>query len=252
MNMKLSYRDKVIFIVVMVILVLVAGFFLIIKPKFENVDVAKYNMEQVQAKEAEIKAKIDTLPTIIESMKESAKAVGEIQDLFLEEGHPYVNENYIRESLNEIDIDIATMETQYTVAGPIEKYVVDAKNILAYQNKMDADLYNELPQEVYDVYNKVQKEKPISTIIGVTTMKVEFNSDIMLEDAFAVIDKIAEDEKAIILNTIGSGEEGAEDATTRKVTATITLYSIFPLNVEEVLKETDEIKPLETVETPAA
>lgn len=245
MSLKLSYRDKVIFIVVMIILVLVAGFFLFIKPKFEAVESAKYTLETKQSEKADIDAKIQTLPTIIESMKESAKAVEEKQKLFLDEGHPYVNETYIREILNELNVEVKSMETQYTTADDIERYIVDNKNILVYKNKMDADLYNELTQEEYDKWNNVVREAYPTATIGVTTMDVTFFSDYQLRDAYEFIDRMAEDEKAVIINTIGSSREDTENLDDAEITATITMYSVFPLNVEKVLEETDEVKPLE-------
>ena len=75
MNLKLSYRDKVIFIVVMVILVLVAGFFLLIRPKFEQVELAKETLAQKQQEKADIDAKIDTLPIIIDNLKATAEEI---------------------------------------------------------------------------------------------------------------------------------------------------------------------------------
>ena len=54
MNLKLSYRDKVIFIVVMVILVIVAGFFLFIKPKFEKVNLAKDTLASKRSEERRV------------------------------------------------------------------------------------------------------------------------------------------------------------------------------------------------------
>ncbi|MGN0674794.1 MAG: hypothetical protein ACI4KG_03530 [Oscillospiraceae bacterium] len=247
MNMKLSYRDKVIFIVVMVILVLVAGFFLFIKPKFEAADVAKYNLEVKQQEKADIDAKIDTLPTIIDNLKEVAKDIDETQKMFMDESHPYVNETYIREALASLNIDVTEMNTEYTTANPIERYIVESKNILAYENKINADLYNELPQEVYDKYNNIQREEYPFSIIGVTKMTVKFDSDLELKDAYNAIDKFAEDEKTIFLNSIGTGDisEGS-DKPAREIECNLTLYSIFPLNVEKVLQETTEITPIET------
>ena len=246
MNMKFSYRDKVIFIVVMVILVIVAGFFVFIKPKFEAAGRAKTVLEEIQQKKLDIDTKIDTLPTIIENLKETAKEIGEKQEIFLEEAHPYINETYIREALKDVNVEVVSVRTEYTEASEIERYIVDAENVLAYDNKINADLYNELPQEVYDEYNKVEREEYPNTIIGVTVMNFTFDSDLALQDAYKVIDRIAEDEKTIVLNTIGTNTEEIEDPK-REVTATITMYSVFPLNVEKVLEETAEIKPIETV-----
>ena len=252
MNLKLSYRDKVIFIVVMVILVLVAGFFLFIKPKFEAVEMAKNVLEQKEQEKAEIDETINTLPDIIETLKTTAKEIDELQGIFLEEGHSYVNETYIREIFNELNVEVLEMTTEYTEADELSKYVVKPANILAYDHKIDSDLYNELPQEVYDKYNGVKAEKFADAIIGVTLMKVKFNSDLELQDAYAAIDRIAEDEKSIILNSIGTDDiSEATDDPAYEMEATITMYSIFPLNVEKVLEETAEVKPLEET-APAA
>lgn len=252
MSLKLSYRDKVIFIVVMIILVLVAGFFLFIKPKFEAVEQAKNILAEKEQEQAEIDETINTLPDIIETLKNTAKEIDELQEIFLEEGHPYVNETYIREIFNELDIEILEMNTEYTAADELSKYIVTPKHILAYENKMNADLYNELPQEVYDKYNKVKKDKGKEAIIGVTYMIVKFNSDLELNDTYAAIDRLAEDEKTIILNTIGTEDISVETSEpVYEMEATLTMYSVFPLNVEKVLEETAEIKPIEAAE-PAA
>ncbi len=242
MNLKLSYRDKVIFIVVMIILVLVAGFFLLIKPKFESVDIAKMNLEQKQSEWADVEAKINTYPEIVKAMKENLDVIDEQQKIFLEEGHPYINEKYIREALAEVNVEVNTVETEYTVASPIGGYVVQNKNILTYDNKMNADLFNELPQEVYDAYNNVLKEGYPTSVIGVTKMTASFTSDIELRDAFNVIDRIAEDEKTVILNTVSSSLEGNNTEPTQEITAELTLYSIYPLNIEKLKEEPDTIE----------
>lgn len=244
MNMKLSYRDKVIFIVAIVLIILVAGFFLLIKPKFAEIDTAKYNLSVKQQERADIDAKIATLPTIIEDLKKTAEEIGEKQELFLEEQDPYLNETYIREAIP--NIEIKSMSTNYTSASSLNRYTVTPAHVLVYDNKMNADLYNELPQEVYDVYNNVPAEAYPSVIIGTTTMSFTIASDLALRDAYNVIDRIADDEKAIILNTVSTDTNDVEgDVTSRDVTYNITMYSVFPLNIEQVLQESDEIKPIE-------
>lgn len=258
MNMKLSYRDKVIFIVVIIIIILVAGFFLFIQPKFAEIETAKYNLETAQQKEAEIKTKIEALPTIIENIKSTADEIGEKQKIFLEEQDPYLNEIYIREALAAERLDIKSMNTTYATAGEINRYTVLPKNVLAYDNKISADLYNELPQEVYDAYNEVEPAAYPNTIIGITTVTVKFAGGTdPIANAKRAMDKIANDEKAIVLNTISteSAEAAAEEGNElekSEVEAVITVYSIFPLNVEQVKQETADIKPIEASEEPAA
>ena len=257
MKMKLSYRDKVIFIIVIVIIILVGGFFLFIQKKFEEVETAKYNLENKKQERIDIEAKIATLPTIIDDIKAAADEIGEKQEIFLSEQDPYLNETYIREALKAERLDITSMNTTYTVAGDINRYTVAPAHLLAYDNKMSADLYNELPQEIYDLYNGVAPESFPSTVIGITnvTVKMDGGTD-PIDAAYKAIDKIAKDEKTIILNTISAGSDDAspsssEENTSSEVEASITMYSIFPLNVEQVKQESAEIKPIVAEETPA-
>ncbi len=243
MNLKLSYRDKVIFIVVMVILVLVAGFFIFIRPKFEKVEIAKNNLAAKQQEKIDIDAKIGTLSDIVDTMKATAEEIGEKQEIFLDEAHPYINETYIRELLSGLNVDITSMNTTYTTAGAINRYAVNKQNYLAYENKINADLYNELPQEVYDIYNKVSPPSYPNTIIGVTNMTVQVDLGNNNKKIYDIMDRFAEDEKTIILNSLNTERESENDESSADLY--LTMYSIFPLTVEEVLKETDEVKPLE-------
>ena len=242
MNMKLSYRDKVIFIVAIIVIILVAGFFLLIKPKFEEIEVAQNNYETKVAEREAVDAKIGTLPTIVGSLKDAATAVGEIQGIFLEEQDPYLNEIYIREALAGENLTFSAMSTSYTQAGAINRYVVSPEHLLVYENKMNTDLYHELPEELYDMYNGVPAESYPDAVIGVTTMTFTYLSD-SIEQDYRIIDKLAADEKTIILNTISSEAASAvaDPEAERETTCNITMYSIFPLNVEQVLQESDEV-----------
>ncbi|MCH5348570.1 MAG: hypothetical protein J1E40_04540 [Oscillospiraceae bacterium] len=246
MNMKLSYRDKVVFIVVIVIIILVAGFMLFVKPKFEEIDVAKYDLEAVQSRKDEIDAKIATLPDIIDNIKEIAKDVGEKQEIFLDEQDPYLNETYVRDALSNQNLEYLVMTTAYTTASTINRYTVNPAHILTYTNKMETDLYHELPEIYYDRFNDVPPETYPNTILGVTNMTFAFKSDADFRTAYNVIDRLATDEKTIVLNTISCDlkNEVAED---REVSIALTMYSILPLNVDRILEEeTGEVKPLET------
>lgn len=246
MSLKLSYRDKVIFIVVMVILVLVAGFFLFIRPKFQSVEKAKSDLEAIKLTKEETDAKINTLPDIIKTLKATAEEIGEKQEIFLPEGAPYENETYIRDVLKDVGADVKSINTTYTTASEINWYTMSKQHILAYQNKINTDLYNELPQEVYDSYNKVKPPVYPEAIIGVTNVNLTFESDLRFDKAYRVMDRIAEDEKTIVLNTISNeGVDVEEGQTQQDVAISLTMYSIYPLNVEKVLEETDEVKPIE-------
>lgn len=236
--MKLSYRDKVIFVAAIVIVILVAGIFLFIKPKFESMNYAKLALDAKKSEESDVKAKIDTLPDIIASLKTTAQDVGEVQEYFLETQDPYLNEQYVREILGN-NVTTLSMNTQYTEADDLEEYVVNPTNVVSYDLRMNSDLYNELPQEVYDNYNKVGKREGSSIVIGVTTMSVGYRDKVDYSGIYKFIDAVKDAGKTVIVTEFARGED-EQNATQLESSINLKLYSISYLNVDKVMEESDE------------
>lgn len=236
--MKLSYRDKVIFVAAIVIVILVAGIFLFIKPKFESMNYAKLALDAKKSEEADVKAKIDTLSDIIASLKTTAQDVGEVQEYFLETQDPYLNEQYVREILGN-NVTTLSMNTQYTEADDLEEYVVNPANVVSYDLRMNSDLYNELPQEVYDNYNKVAKREGSSIVIGVTTMSVGYRDKVDYSGIYKFIDAVKDAGKTVIVTEFARGED-EQNATQLESSINLKLYSISYLNVDKVMEESDE------------
>lgn len=236
--MKLSYRDKVIFIAAIVIVIIVVGIFLFIKPKFGEMNSAKLALEAKQAEQADVEAKIGTLPTIVASLKSTAQEVKETQDYFMTEQDPYLNEQYIREILGN-NVETLGMDTQYTTAGNLQQYVVNPSNVAACDLFINGDLYNELPQEVYDAYNSVAARVGDSCIIGVTNVSVSYDDKVDYSGVYKFIDAIKEHGKTIIITDFTKGEDKTEEPTVQG-TINLVIYSIYPLNIEKVMEESDE------------
>lgn len=248
--MKLSYRDKVIFVCAIVLIILVAGVFLFIKPKFEDMNYAKSALEAKQAEQEELQAKIDTFPQLVETLKATAGDVEELQSYFLTEQDPYLNEQFIHEILDKNNIEVLGMETAYTIAGSLDEYIVVPSNVTAFDLMVSGDLYNELPQEVYDVYNDTVVEKGESIIIGVTDMTVNYKDTFELSKVLKFVDDIADYGKTMNVVELTKAEEsfGNIEPETNGSLA-LRLYSIYPLNVEKVMEEADEIQLVPVEET---
>ncbi len=251
--MKLSYRDKVIFIAAIVIIIVVAGIFLFIKPKFEEMNRAQAALQSKQAEKAEVEAKINTLPELVDQLKATAGEVEELQSYFLTEQDPYLNEQFIKEMLDESRLTVTSMETNYTVGSNITEYMVPAKNVHSYDLLIQGDLYNELPQEVYDDYNKLMAPAGAVIVIGVTEMSVQFSGDVSeTQKLFDFVDKIAADERTITIPTFSADVNEAEGLeATAEGTIDITLYSLFPLNIEKIMEESDTVEIVPVEEVPA-
>lgn len=274
--MKLSYRDKVIFICAIVVIILIAGFFLFIKPKYTDMGYAKSALETKQSEKADVEAKINTLPELVEQLKASADGVKEVQSYFFSavneddkitvdvngketeaykfEQSPYQYEQVIHDMLDSAGVEVTSMNTLYTVGGQFNEYMVPTKNAYAYDLLMQADLYNELPQAVYDVYNMAAAETGNNIVIGVTNITVGYKDSFALTKLFKFVDEVADDERTMSILSVSSSEE-KEDATETEGNIDMVLYSIMPLNVDKIMEENDtvEIVPVEeTTEEPAA
>lgn len=236
--MKLSYRDKVIFVAAIVIIIIIAGIFLFIKPKFEEMNYAKAALQAKQTEQADVQAKIDTLPDVVAMLKTSAQAVETVQEYFLTEQDPYLNEQYVREILGN-NVTTLGMTTQYTSADDLTQYIVNAENVAACDIFINSDIYNELPQDVYDAYNKANKRTGGSCVIGVTTMVVNYRDKVDYSGLYKFIDAVKDEGKTIIVTDFAKAED-EESATEIESSIGLKLYSIYPLNVEKVMEESDE------------
>lgn len=236
--MKLSYRDKVIFVAAIVIVIIVAGIFLFIKPKFNEMNKAKLALEKKQTEQQDVNAKIDSLADIVAQLKSTAQDVEAIQDGFMIEQDPYLNEQYVRDILGN-NVTTLSMDTRYTEVGNLTQYVVNPKNVVAYDLLMSGDIYNELPQEVYDVYNKNANRQGGRCTIGVTNMTVIYRDRVDYSGIYKFIDAVKDSGKTIIVTTFTKGED-EESATETDSTIQLRMYSIYPLNVEKVMEESDQ------------
>lgn len=256
--MKLSYRDKVIFICAIVVIILIAGFFLFIKPKFEEKDQTKAQLEAKQAEWADIQAKIDTLPSLVDQLKALAEDVKDVQEPFFddigENGKqiaPYQNEQLIKEMLDKCKIEVTSMNTTYTVGSAFNEYMVPVKNVHSYDLLMQADLYNELPQEVYDDYNRVGIGESANIVLGVTDMTIGYKDTYELKKLFEFIDDIAEDERTMTILSVSSAEkDDGENETAGSIN--MRMYSLYKLNTDKVAEESDQVEIVPVEETPAA
>ena len=256
--MKLSYRDKIIFICAIVVIILVAGFFLFIKPKYEEMNQAKAQLEVKQAEWADIEAKINTLPNLVTQIKALGEQVKDIQEPFLndvdENGkqvEPYQHEQLLKEILDSCNLEVTSMSVSYTVGTGFNEYMVPVQNVHSYDLLMQADLYNELPQEVYDDYNGVGVGAGSNVVLGVTEVTIGYKDTYELDKLFNFIDKISEDERTMSVLSVSSGEK-QEGENETEGSINMRLYSLYKLNTDKVAEETDQVEIVPVEETPAA
>ncbi len=235
MSMKLSYRDKVIAVVAICVLVIIAGIVMFIKPRMAELDTAKINLQNVQKEKERVDAKINTLDGLLVTLKDTAAEIEDVQKNFYTEVAPFEFEQRVREILLANNLDFTNISTTYASAEDIALYQVKPGHVLAYNMKIKGDIYNELPQEVYDAYNGISVPEGEKVKVGLTTMTVCFNAKPGFEAALKCLDDIAADDKSIIVTlTEGSKVEDDDEVILKENIIVINVYSIVPMNTEMV------------------
>ena len=240
MSMKLSYRDKVIIIVLSVIVVILVGIFCFAKPKYESLQVSKDRLASKESEKADVEAKMGTLEDLKKRLEDDVKAVEEDQKQFLSEidyGETYQISKYLMEKLS----PVTGLEITGVTMDPLESTDLEAyfyyKNAHAYPMKVNADIAGELPPEVGYAYNDEWPDAPESVAVGGTVATVSYRCEESAE-LLDAIQLIADNEENIyVLNFSGSyimDPEADPEAPNFMGDITIAIYEIYPLDPEDV------------------
>lgn len=240
MSMKLSRRDKVILLCVIVAAICIAGYLLLIKPKYAEMQASNDRLAAKEAERAEVEDKIATLEGLKKRLEDDVNNVVKDQKEFVSEKEVYDTQQisaYIMNLLEPSGISITNMSVPLLSPDTLEAYTYN-KNALAYEMRVNADLARELPEEVYYAYNNSYPEPPPTVQIGLSTLTVVFT----FEESQQVLDAvqlIADHEKDIYLVNVSTEitpVEGEEEVPQGQMI--IEFYTINPLDPADIDKDT--------------
>lgn len=245
MSMKLSKRDKVILLCVIVAAIGIAGYLLLLKPKYAEMQASNDRLAAKEAERKEVEDKIATLEVLKKRLEDDVKSVVEDQEEFLSEKEifePQHISTYIMNMLEPSGINIISMSVPTLVPGTLEAYTYN-KNALAYDMRMNADLARELPEEVYYAYTNSYPAAPPAVVVGYTSVTVGFEFE-TVDQVYDAIQLVADDDKNVYLITVGTeekrenapGGEG-EEADTPTGEMIIDVYTINPLDPADIDKD---------------
>ncbi|MBP3267119.1 MAG: hypothetical protein J6M07_02190 [Ruminococcus sp.] len=251
MSMKLSRRDRIIFIVGIVIIILVVGGLLAVKPKYEE---SQASQERLIAKETErdqLQQKIDTLPGLKAQLEKDVDSVLTKQQLFLEEKdyeESYEISMYLMDLLAESDLEVISTSLKDVEGMNLEPYVVHT-NTAVYDLKAYSDIAHQLPDYFYYAYENNWPANPPAKAVATSQVTIGYRTELEnFEGIYNAIDMIAECDKAIYLDTIGaelvtsdsltSTEEVEPDQPYIEGEMVITVYELTYMNKDDIDKVT--------------
>jgi hypothetical protein len=239
--LKLSYRDKVIAIILTVVLLLAIGGIFLVKPQIEKYQAKQIEVKNKEAEKVTVEEKIATLDSIQQSIIRAAYDIGDLQEPFYIEAKHYELEQLFHEYVDSADMEIQSIDFDLSSNVIVASQFKPSYNILAYTMKMNADLYGTLPEDVMNIWNKVSLvQKPTVQIgvfnIGLTVADVE-----TWEDARPLIDEIFDLERTIMINNISPAVESNVQDEEAAITGSglpvnITLYHIVPMDKDTVVE----------------
>lgn len=215
--MKLSYRDKVIFMVVVVVAILLFGFFFFVKAKIQESQDMKDNLTAKEAERDEVDAKIDTLTSLEDQLKNDIKEVDDLQKDFIEEQETFQADQYLYELLEPAGARFSSMSLTGETEGELSPYFY-LRNCVAYDLKINADIAGDsLPQQVYDKYYQTNPSPDPAVIVALDEVTITVNVDVDEDGApdwepiYQMMDTISNHDKTIYLKSFASGDNNEGD-----------------------------------------
>lgn len=247
--MKLNYRDLVILGILLALAILIAGFFLLIKPKNEEIKTNKATLADLE----EQKAEVDTLIAEIDPLKDEITKVcndtNELSNVFVN-SEDIINarkvDQYMQHFAEECEVKVMTLSTADLGTGALNYYYF-TPTFLAEDQLAQADLNGE--QLAKNAEEKIESIA-ISARTQENVLAAQYSIMVTAEDKENIwnyMTAIEEQEETIIINSvtlsnieIKEQEDNNDDDEIENLPSAqfvISIYSVYDLAQPNLEKE---------------
>lgn len=245
--MKLNYRDKVILGILLAIVILLLGFFLLIKPKNAEIKTNKEVRAQAQAEKDEIDAKISEIKPLQDQIRTTYDKTTELTADFVEYNDIYnarkvdqymqhfAEENEVRvETLTAADINTSVLNYYYFTPTFVGEDMLNASDLNG--DKQAANTESKAESEALKARTKE------TVLVGTYDISVTGEK----ENIYNYLKAIEEQDKTIIINTVSLGStaigeramdeiaqlaaEAGIDVPEATAKINISIYSVYELS----------------------
>jgi len=123
--MKLNYRDKIILGALLAFVILLAGFFLLIKPKYTDIKDNKATLVKVEKEKQEIDDKIAEIPGIKKEIKTKYDETTKLTDDFMEYNdiyNPRKVDQYMQHFAEENEVKVLSLQVKDLTTSNLDYY----------------------------------------------------------------------------------------------------------------------------------
>lgn len=242
--MKLNYRDKVILGILLAIVILLLGFFLLIKKTNQEIKDNKAILAEVQQQKDEIDAKIAEIKPLKENIKSTYDETTKLTADFVQYNDIYNArkvDQYMQHFAEENEVKIKTLSAGELATGGLSYYYLTPK-FVAEDQLSQADLNGDR-----QAANDEKKAESVALAARTQETVLTANYNITVEGEkekiFDYLKAIEEQDKTIIIKTVTLtnvpiGEKAEQklkkesEGTEKKASAvlSIALYSVYDLS----------------------
>ena len=222
--MKLNYRDKMILIVVFVLLIIVAGFMLFIKPAIDECSQASSDLESAKVQLSELEDQVDKDKNLAAEIQTLYTSTSQVAANFYDYQVAYKATDKVRELFNVDDVKIKNSNMT------ISSYVSTVLSPFAYESKSTAtdfdtkvDEYNNASKtdssaaDANTDENAADTNETAAQTIGYYSLNIQFKSSLSGFKNFA--DNLTtNNEKSMVIENVS-----IENVNESEITGSMTL-----------------------------
>lgn len=244
--MKLNYRDKIILGALLAFVVLLGGFFLLIKPKYTEIKDSKSKLAATQKEEKEVKDKIAEIEPLKKKIKETYDATTKLTDDFVDYNDIYNSralDQYMQSFAEDNEVKILSLQVKEPSTSNLDYYYFKPTFVgedMLKQSDLNGDKEKSL--EADKAESEALKARTKESLISTSyTVNVEGER----ENIWNYLKALEEQDKTIIVDTASlkeiiidedeakeQAEKDAADGKEKSVPQaqfTISLYSVYDL-----------------------
>ena len=252
--MKLNYRDKIILGILLAFVILLGGFFLLIKPRYTDIKDNQATLESARREKEEVDAKIAEIKPLKEKIKKSYDNAQTLADDFVEYNDIYNGrkiDQYMQHFAEECEVKIVNLSVAEPSTKTLDYYFFKTKIVgedLLKKTDINGDKAKMISEEKAESDALTARNKE-SVILSTYTLKVEGEK----ENIWKYLQALEEQKETMIIDSVSLqnvviSEEAAKELADAAAAAgaeepkpsaqiTISVYSVY--DMEEPNLEAD-------------
>lgn len=235
--MKMSYRDRMIALVGVVVALVLIGIFVIVKPMATKISSNKATLASVKSEEDRINGIIEQLPTLADTINTEYNDSKSYAEGFAQSRVPYEVDQFIQEYFNTNQVEVLSLATEDSSAETIEFYSY-TPNVVTYPLLEAADINGDIATATAEklktstVFSNLEAQE-----VEMYSLTIGFNGK--KDNILALLDAIKDiDENVLITQTtvddftFGANAESGSNTLKGYSTGSMTInfYVLEPLS----------------------